>query len=1148
MSKYLNRVADALGVSSPPPPEQRTVFVNHKRPPDTAEEFVLQKFPSNRITTSKYTAWNFLPKNLFEQFRRIANFYFLIVGVVQLTIDSPVSAWTTLLPLLFVISVTAVKQAYEDWLRHRADNEVNNRPASVIRDGELIKIRSEEIRVGDIVKVFNNQELQADLVMLSSVDPEGQCHITTANLDGETNLKIFTSLPDTALLQSVESLNGLVASIECEQPQPDLYKFIGRMNIYVEGSEPKTKPLGPENVLLRGSRLKNTPYVYGCAIYTGQETKMALNSKQKGLKISIIESSMNDCLIFCLCWLIVQSCLCTGLYYWFESRDFRTHLWYLSKDNGSVTAGDVIENILAFLVLFSYIIPISLYVTLELQKFCATMFFPWDIDMYDERTDEPAKANTSDLIEMLGQVEYLFSDKTGTLTENDMQFRHCSIDGAKYSEVEGKLQPIDTTDDGEIFISPEDQVKMQEFLTALALCHVVHVHQPKKNGAVTEVDGPVDNSSPPVLEYQASSPDEKALVEAASRNGVIFTGGTQEYMDLLVDGKQERYQLQHVLEFDSDRKRMSVIVKTPDGRNLMICKGAETAILDNCKSGNKNDAIEHLTYYAMDGLRTLCISQRYLTDEEYDEFDARLHDARTALNNREEKLADAFEYVEKDLHLLGATGVEDRLQEGVSETIEKMRQAGIKVWILTGDKQETAVNISKSCGHIQHGMSEMYLVKQESSEQCLDTLNDLKMKITEDTVPKHALCVDGMSLSFALNHHSELFRMICEACVAVLCCRMTPLQKAEVVKLMKRSDSKPITGAIGDGANDVSMIQEAHLGLGIMGKEGRQAVRCSDYAFARFKFLQKALLVHGHWYYIRVTTLVQYFFYKNFAMITPQFYFCFFNAFSQQTLYHSFYLTFYNVLFTSLPILIYGIFEKNLSPRALLNYPELYKDITRNFYLRWWQYCYWIMLGLYHSLCFYFGTMLLMADDVSLLPNNQQFGLFTFGSICMTICVIVVNFKLCYETRHWDGVWIFSMALTIVGYFALLMLYSGVFWYDFMEVFNFYWVFFKMMESPSFWLGMIIIGAIAVLPDFIYKCILYFIFPEKSSAAQKQVLRYSSIKQHNSVNEKTPFTKTYKRSRGREAIEMSSGNYRQCSSFRNPTYQNNEESINSTHK
>jgi len=262
MSKYFNRLVEALGCSSPPPPPQRTVFVNHKKTPDS-EEYVQQKFPTNRITTSKYTVWNFLPKNLFEQFRRIANFYFLIVGLIQLVIDSPVSPWTTLLPLVFVISVTAVKQAYEDWLRHRADNEVNNRPTQVIRDGKLKDVRSQDIKVGDFVRVIKNQELPADMVMISSYDPEGQCLITTANLDGETNLKIFNCLSDTALLQTEESLDILVASIECEQPQPDLYKFVGRMNIYNQGPEPKVRSLGAENVLLRGARLKNTPYVYG---------------------------------------------------------------------------------------------------------------------------------------------------------------------------------------------------------------------------------------------------------------------------------------------------------------------------------------------------------------------------------------------------------------------------------------------------------------------------------------------------------------------------------------------------------------------------------------------------------------------------------------------------------------------------------------------------------------------------------------------------------------------------------------------------------------------------------------------------------------------------------------------------------------------
>lgn len=181
--------------------------------------------------------------------------------------------------------------------------------------------------------------------------------------------------------------------------------------------------------------------------------------------------------------------------------------------------------------------------------------------------------------------------------------------------------------------------------------------------------------------------------------------------------------------------------------------------------------------------------------------------------------------------------------------------AGIKVWVLTGDKHETAVSVSLSCGHFHRTMNILELTNQKSDSECAEQLRQLA-RITEDHVIQHGLVVDGTSLSLAHREHEKPFMEVCRNCSAVLCCRMAPLQKANVIRLIKISPEKPITLAVGDGANDVSMIQEANVGIGIMDKEGRQAARNSDYSIARFKFLSKLLFVHGHLYYIRIATFV----------------------------------------------------------------------------------------------------------------------------------------------------------------------------------------------------------------------------------------------------------------------------------------------------
>uniref|UniRef100_A0A8B9I4W1 Phospholipid-transporting ATPase n=1 Tax=Anser brachyrhynchus TaxID=132585 RepID=A0A8B9I4W1_9AVES len=1010
--------------------------------------YVPQKFADNRIISSKYTVWNFVPKNLFEQFRRVANFYFLIIFLVQLMIDTPTSPITSGLPLFFVITVTAIKQGYEDWLRHKADNEVNGAPVYVVRSGGLVKTRSKNIRVGDIVRVAKDETFPVDLVLLSSDRVDGSCHVTTASLDGETNLKTHVAVPETAVLQSVANLDKLVAVIECQQPEADLYRyhlFWTPWKIFVN-----EVPLGPESLLLRGARLKNTKEIFGVAVYTGMETKMALNYKSKSQKRSAVEKSMNSFLIIYLIILLFEAILSTILKYAWQAEEKWDEPWYNGKTEHERNSSKVIfiSDFLAFLVLYNFIIPISLYVTVEMQKFLGSFFIGWDLDLYHEETNQRAQVNTSDLNEELGQVEYVFTDKTGTLTENEMQFRECSINGIKYQEVNGKLTPEGFSED-----SPDGNMH-KLFLKAVCLCHTVQINADQTDGA----DGPWHaNGIASPLEYYASSPDEKALVEAASR-----------------------YKLLHVLEFDPNRRRMSVIVER---EKLLFTKGAESSILPRSKSGEIDKTRVHVDEFALKGLRTLCVAYRRFTPEEYQEIGKRLHEARTALQQREERLADVFNFIERDLELLGATGVEDKLQEKVQETIEALRLAGIKVWVLTGDKHETAVSVSLSCGHFHRTMNILELVQHKSDSTCAEQLRQLARRIKEDHVIQHGLVVDGTSLSLALREHEKLFMEVCKNCSAVLCCRMAPLQKAKVVRLLKTSPEKPITLAIGDGANDVSMIQEAHVGIGIMGKEGRQAVRNSDYAIARFKFLSKLLFVHGHFYYIRIATLVQYFFYKNVCFITPQFLYQFFCLFSQQTLYDSVYLTLYNICFTSLPVLIYSLFEQHVHPHVLQSKPVLYRDISKNAHLGYKPFLYWTILGFFHAFIFFYGSYLLMGEDTSLLGNGQ-------GNLLK-----LSLFQMALETHFWTWINHFVTWGSIVFYFIFSLFYGGIIW-PFLHTQDMYFVFVQLLSSGSAWFAIILIVVACLFLDVVKKVLYRHLQPTSTEKAQVMLCFYIQLHQY----------------------------------------------------
>uniref|UniRef100_A0A673KLL4 Phospholipid-transporting ATPase n=1 Tax=Sinocyclocheilus rhinocerous TaxID=307959 RepID=A0A673KLL4_9TELE len=913
--------------------DSRTIYVGHRPCPDTV---IPSKFCDNRIVSSKYTVWNFLPKNLFEQFRRIANFYFLIIFLVQVIVDTPTSPVTSGLPLFFVITVTAIKQGYEDWLRHKADKEVNKYPVTVLEDGRSVKKESEKIKVGDVVEVVEDETFPCDLILLQSSREDGTCFVTTASLDGESNHKTHYTVPDTE-----KDLQALTATIECEQPQPDLYKFVGRMHIYKLEQEPAVRSLGPENLLLKGATLKNTKKIYGVAVYTGMETKMALNYQGKSQKRSAVEKSINAFLLVYLCILISKAVVCTTLKYVWQSKEGQDEPWYnqkTQKEKDSNMYLKMFTDFLSFMVLFNFIIPVSMYVTVEMQKFLGSFFITWDKDFFDPEIQEGALVNTSDLNEELGQVEYVFTDKTGTLTQNNMEFIECCIDGFqyRYRDTQSELDGFTVTD------GPVNKLQQKEkeelFLRALCLCHTVQVKEAGSEVLADQVDG-IDGLLLPQPEEErgfiASSPDEIALVKGAMKYGFTFLG--LESKSMKIKNRQndiEEYKLLHVLNFDPVRRRMSVIVQTKSGETLLFCKGADSSIFPRVRPEEVDRIRMHVERNATEGYRTLCVAYKQLSAEEYAMADTGLREARLALQDREEKLMAMYNQVETGMSLIGATAVEDRLQEEAAETMEALQGAGMKVWVLTGDKMETAKSTCYACRLFQRGTELLELTVRTLEDLILkNKLSFMSYRSWSTANQDYGFIIDGATLSLVMNplrdadasQYKSLFLQICQNCTAVLCCRMAPLQKAQIVKMVKNSKGSPITLSIGDGANDVSMILEAHVGIGIKGKEGRQAVRNSDYAIPKLKHLKKLLLAHGHLYYVRIAHLVQYFFYKNLCFILPQFLYQFFCGYSQQPLYDAAYLTMYNICFTSMPILAYSLLEQHISMEILLDNAALYR-------------------------------------------------------------------------------------------------------------------------------------------------------------------------------------------------------------------------------
>uniref|UniRef100_A0A182N8H1 Phospholipid-transporting ATPase n=1 Tax=Anopheles dirus TaxID=7168 RepID=A0A182N8H1_9DIPT len=1217
---------------------------------------------TNRIKSTKYTLLTFLPLNLFEQFRRIANLYFLFMTVISIVIDSPVSPMTSLVPLVFVIAVTAAKQGYESFLRYRADNMVNFSPVTVIRGGITEDVRCQDIRRGDIVLMSRDCDIPCDVVLLQSSDEYGRCYVTTANLDGETNLKTMAA-PKGVPVVAPERLHT-IGRIEYERPHTDLYSFTGRIELadgHVAGGEHSVLPLAAENLLLRGSRIRNTEWAIGCAVYTGQQTKLALNSRMTTSKMSSSERYVNKYLVF---FLVLLVAIVTVSYFLkrYNDRYRQEHNAYLGEMLSNYRVSQFLQDYFSFLILFNYLIPISLYVTIEMAKFLGGFYLEWDPDLYDEETDQPCIVNTSDINEELGQVSLLFSDKTGTLTKNIMIFQQCSIAGRKYEQKGRRLQEPGRRHALKI---NELSSKVYDFFQALAVCHTVQVagdytkeaeddpanvkkesddsdtlmeesvtsttvefvpppptsasreqspvrsnrrhpstifegrhrdstrpqslidthetsfilptnaasngdlqlpmqlelkrtvsayeekpapppaddprllghrrtqsHIPtglsRPQSYLMAVTGPGAVQRPVVIlrrnrgsyvsrstresyaapayneeavlqrqeshlrqrevdtfiqkmDYQASSPDEKALVEACARMGLVYVGDDGDQMQIKLrrscvranvrsrhgevpDEERVEYERLAVLEFTSDRKRMSIIVRDAFGQIWLYTKGAESHVLPLCAHSPLIETTQrHIDEFAKLGLRTLAVARRRLTDQEFRTFSDELIEAGSSLVDRAERVEACQRRIETQLELLGATAVEDALQDDVQGTLQALGQAGIRVWVLTGDKVETALNIALSCGHIPDGSARYFITDCRTAEQLQQHLDTLSLEMFRQRGTPFSLLIDGASLAIALDAHREQFRDLSVRCQAVLCCRLSPLQKCEVVQLMKTSDSAPVTAAIGDGANDVSMIQEAHVGLGIVGREGRQAARCADYAFAKFCMVRKLLLVHGHYFSTRLAVLVLYFFYKNLVFMGIQLYFQMHSLFSNQSVYDSLFLTLYNVVYTAIPVLVLALTEKPYQEQTLLKNPALYQKVAGNKQYAWKYFVGWILLGIYHFSVIYFFTYAVWIGNPALYANWAATASFScYGTVLIHNLVVLVNLKLLLESIYKSYIFIATVLLSIFAFMGTTFVYNLLnINYDgsMLQVYN------NLLSSLTFWLLSLVILIAGFLPD-----------------------------------------------------------------------------------
>ena len=958
--------------------DSREVHVGHSQK---------KRFPANIVSNAKYTAWSFIPLTLYNEFKFFLNIYFLLVALSQIIKYLRIGYMSTyIVPLICVLSISIGKEAWDDIARRRRDAEANAEPFTVMsffnsrQQGDVLAVqkKSRDIKVGDVLRLEKDQRVPADVVILQTRLPDSakpdhvltednsdadasEAFIRTDQLDGETDWKLRLPSP---MSQALNLHDLLHLKVQASAPDKKVNEFVGTIEIgspsgtpydpHVpdpSGDEactdsaaldlPKSTPLTIDNTAWANTVVASNTTVFAAVIYTGRQTRSALSTSPSRSKTGLLELEINN-LTKILCVMTLSLSIILVALEGFEPSNKKP--WYVA--------------IMIYLILFSTIIPISLRVNLDMGKLVYARFIERDSGI------PGTVVRTSTIPEDLGRIEYLLSDKTGTLTQNEMLLKKIHVGTVAYAgdameevatyiqQAFGQATKTDSSIDAAATKTRRDiAVRVRDLVVALAICHNVTPTTDNVNGEA-------------FTSYQASSPDEIAIVEFTESVGLRLAH--RDRHSITVESTETdkvvlRAQIKDIFPFTSESKRMGVVVQldsitASDGVSTEMWffqKGADTVMTSIVSTNDWLD--EETANMAREGLRTLVVGRRKISPIQYEAFATAYKAASLALENRDAGMATVVqEHLEHDLDLLGVTGVEDRLQKDVKPSLELLRNAGVKVWMLTGDKVETARCVAISAKLVARGQHIHTLSKLRRKDEAQEGLNLLRDR--QDS----CLLIDGESLALMLTHFRQQFVSVAVRLPAVVACRCSPTQKADIALLIRKHTKKRVC-CIGDGGNDVSMIQAADVGIGIVGKEGRQASLAADFSITQFCHLTKLLVWHGRNSYKRSAKLGQFVIHRGLIIAVCQTMYNIAGHFDPKGLFKDWLLVGYATIYTTAPVFSL-VYDRDVDENLANLYPELYKELKNGEALSYKSFFAWVAVSVYQGIIIQGLSQLLVGE------------------------------------------------------------------------------------------------------------------------------------------------------------------------------------------